>query len=263
MPGSSSEGDVFSLIGPKRYDAPWKELEALGWIAPAVCTEVRVELSGEHRMDYAMADPRLRHRLAATATEKLPVLDRILHRHADDQVLIIGQFIDQLRTVAKRLDARVLTGQTSQGTRDRHFDEFRRGELRTLVVSKIANFSIDLPEVAVAVQLSGQFGSRQDEAQRLGRLLRPKTDGGQAHFYTVVAPRGDTTPARVDVLSLAAVKRALDLLRDHGHDRHLLIAVMRILRDRAALAGEGVREGFDDLAAGRVVPLTDFAPELG
>lgn len=188
------EGDVFSLIGPKRYDAPWKELEALGWIAPAVCTEVRVELSGEHRMDYAMADPRLRHRLAATATEKLPVLDRILRRHADDQVLIIGQFIDQLRAVAKRLDAPLLTGQTSQVTRDRHFDEFRRGELRTLVVSKIANFSIDLPEVAVAVQLSGQFGSRQEEAQRLGRLLRPKTDGGQAHFYTVVAH--DTDEAR-------------------------------------------------------------------
>jgi DNA excision repair protein ERCC-3 len=166
------EGDVFSLIGPKRYDAPWKELEALGWIAPAVCTEVRVALSEEHRMDYAMAEPRFRHRLAATASEKLPVLERILHRHAEDQVLIIGQFIEQLRAVAERLDAPVLTGQTSQGTRDRHFESFRRGELRTLVVSKIANFSIDLPEVAVAVQLSGQFGSRQEEAQRLGRLLR-------------------------------------------------------------------------------------------
>ncbi len=181
------EGDVFSLIGPKRYHAPWTELEALGWIAPAVCTEVRIDLSDEHRMSYAIADPKARHRLAATASEKIAVLERILHLHADDQVLIIGQFVDQLRDVATMLDAPVLTGRTSQRVRDETFDRFRSGDISTLVVSKIANFSIDLPEVGVAVQLSGQFGSRQEEAQRLGRVLRPKSDGSQAHFYSLVA----------------------------------------------------------------------------
>ena len=180
------EGDVFSLIGPKRYDAPWTELEALGWIAPAVCTEVRVALSEESRMSYAIASTRAQFRVAATADEKTPVLDRILEYHKNDQILIIGQFIDQLEEVAAHLDAPLLTGKTAQTTRDEIFDEFRAGNIHVLVVSKIANFSIDLPEVGVAVQLSGQFGSRQEEAQRLGRLLRPKTDGGQAHFYSIV-----------------------------------------------------------------------------
>lgn len=188
------EGDVFSLIGPKRFDAPWKELEALGWIAPAICTEVRVDLSDEHRMTYAMADPRQRHRIAATAAEKLPVLDALLDRHEGEQILVIGQFLDQLQAVAERIGAPLLTGKTAQGTRDERYREFRAGELRVLVVSKIANFSIDLPEASVAIQLSGQFGSRQEEAQRLGRLLRPKADGGQAHFYSVVAR--DTDEAR-------------------------------------------------------------------
>jgi DNA excision repair protein ERCC-3 len=180
------EGDVFSLIGPKRYDAPWTELEALGWIAPAVCTEVRVALSEESRMSYAIASTRAQFRVAATADEKTPVLDRILEYHKNDQILIIGQFIDQLEEVAAHLDAPLLTGKTAQTTRDEIFDEFRAGNIHVLVVSKIANFSIDLPEVGVAVQLSGQFGSRQEEAQRLGRLLRPKADGGQAHFYSIV-----------------------------------------------------------------------------
>lgn len=180
------EKDVFSLIGPKRYDAPWTELEALGWIAPAICTEVRVSLSEEHRMHYAMTEPRLRHRVAATATEKLEVLDRIVAHHCDEQVMVIGQFLDQLQEVAKRLRAPLLTGRTGQATRDETFAEFRAGRIPVLVVSKIANFSIDLPEVGVAIQISGQFGSRQEEAQRLGRLLRPKADGGQAHFYSIV-----------------------------------------------------------------------------
>lgn len=188
------EGDVFSLIGPKRFDAPWKELEALGWIAPAVCTEVRVELSDERRMAYAVAEPRQRHRVAATSPEKLPVLYDLLERHDGEQVLVIGQFLDQLRTVADALGVPLLTGTTAQRTRDERFAEFREGTLRILVVSKIANFSIDLPEASVAIQLSGQFGSRQEEAQRLGRLLRPKRDGGQAHFYSVVA--ADTDEAR-------------------------------------------------------------------
>jgi DNA excision repair protein ERCC-3 len=180
------EGDVFSLIGPKRYDAPWKELEAQGWIAPARCTEIRVAMSDEQRMDYAVTDPQNRYRLAASSKVKLPVLDVLLARHTGDLVLVIGQYIDQLKEVAKRLDAPLITGQTSSKVRDERFGAFRRGEIPVLVVSKVANFSIDLPEANVAVQLSGTFGSRQEEAQRLGRLLRPKHDGGQAHFYSVV-----------------------------------------------------------------------------
>lgn len=181
------EGDVFSLIGPKRFDAPWKELEASGWIASAVCTEVRVELTEDQRMTYATTEPRQRHRVAATSPEKHAALDRLLDRHRGEPTLIIGQFVDQLRTVAERLDAPLLTGRSAQSTRDQRYAEFRAGELPVLVVSKIANFAIDLPEAAVAIQLSGQFGSRQEEAQRLGRLLRPKADGGQAHFYSLVA----------------------------------------------------------------------------
>lgn len=181
------EEDVFSLIGPKRYDAPWKELEAQGWIAPAVCTEVRVDMGEELRMAYAAAPRQGRYRLAATAPAKLKAVGRILDRHHDDRVLVIGQYLDQLRTVAAHLDAPLITGQTSQTVREERFEQFRQGDIDTLVVSKIANFSIDLPEANVAVQLSGAFGSRQEEAQRLGRILRPKSDGGQAHFYTVVA----------------------------------------------------------------------------
>lgn len=180
------EGDVFSLIGPKRFDAPWKELEALGWIAPATCTEVRVDLPDEARMAYAVADPDERHRLAATAREKLAVVGRIVERHPGEQVLVIGQFLDQLGQVAEMLDAPLITGRTSQKVREERFDAFRSGELRVLVVSKVANFSIDLPEASVAIQVSGQFGSRQEEAQRLGRVLRPKAEGRQAHFYTIV-----------------------------------------------------------------------------
>ena len=180
------EGDVFSLIGPKRYDAPWKELEALGWIAPARCTEVRVELPEEDRMAYAFADGSDRYRVAATHPAKLAALDVLVARHANDRVLVIGQFIDQLKAVAKRYGAPLVTGQTSTKVREERFDGFRSGDIKLLVVSKVANFSIDLPEANVAVQLSGTFGSRQEEAQRLGRILRPKADGGQALFYTIV-----------------------------------------------------------------------------
>jgi DNA excision repair protein ERCC-3 len=180
------EGDVFALVGPKRYDAPWRELEAAGWIAPASCAEIRVDLPDDARLAYAVAPTAERYRLAATATEKLPVLDALLARHRTDRVLVIGQYLDQLRAVADRLGAPLVTGQTSQAVREERFSAFRDGHLPVLVVSKIANFSIDLPEANVAIQLSGTFGSRQEEAQRLGRLLRPKTDGGQASFYTVV-----------------------------------------------------------------------------
>lgn len=187
------EGDVFSLIGPKRYSAPWSELEALGWIAPAVCTEVRVDMSEASRMGYAATEPRSRHRFAATTSEKLPVVEQLVRRHADDQILVIGQFVDQLETVADMLDAPLLTGRTSQANREELFEQLRSGDLGVLVVSKVANFSIDLPEVSVAIQISGQFGSRQEEAQRLGRLLRPKALGGTAHFYTVVSRDTDET----------------------------------------------------------------------
>jgi len=182
------EGDVFSLIGPKRYDAPWKDIENQGWIAPADCTEVRVTLTDAERMNYATAEPEDKYKLAATAHTKLPVIRTIVERHPNDQVLVIGAYLDQLDDVSAELDgAPIIQGSTPNKERERLFDEFRRGETRVLVVSKVANFSIDLPEAAVAIQISGTFGSRQEEAQRLGRVLRPKHDGRQAHFYSVVS----------------------------------------------------------------------------
>ncbi|HEY2793158.1 MAG TPA: DNA repair helicase XPB [Micromonosporaceae bacterium] len=181
------EGDVFSLIGPKRYDAPWKDIEAQGWIAPADCTEVRVTLTDEERMTYAVAEPEERYRVAATAATKLPVVRALIDKHRDDHVLVIGAYIDQLHALGAYLDAPIVQGATTNKERERLFDAFRSGEIKTLVISKVGNFSIDLPEAAVAIQVSGTFGSRQEEAQRLGRVLRPKADGRQAHFYTVVA----------------------------------------------------------------------------
>jgi DNA excision repair protein ERCC-3 len=181
------EGDVFSLIGPKRYDAPWKDIESQGWIAPADCTEVRVTLTDAERMAYATAEPEERYRMAATARTKLPVIKALVDRHAGDQVLVIGGYIDQLHQLGEYLDAPIVQGSTTNKERERLFDAFRSGEVKTLVISRVGNFSIDLPEAAVAVQVSGSFGSRQEEAQRLGRVLRPKADGRQAHFYTVVA----------------------------------------------------------------------------
>ncbi|SCL57235.1 DNA excision repair protein ERCC-3 [Micromonospora citrea] len=181
------EGDVFSLIGPKRYDAPWKDIEQQGWIAPAECTEVRVTLTDAERMSYATAEAEERYRMAATARTKLPVVKALVDRHPDEQVLVIGGYIDQLHQLGEYLDAPIVQGSTTNKERERLFDAFRSGEIRTLVISKVGNFSIDLPEAAVAIQVSGTFGSRQEEAQRLGRVLRPKADGRQAHFYTVVS----------------------------------------------------------------------------
>ncbi|MFI9815215.1 DNA repair helicase XPB [Saccharothrix variisporea] len=181
------EGDVFSLIGPKRYDVPWRDIEAQGWIAPADCTEVRVTLTDNERLEYATAEAEERYKLCSTARTKLPVVRAILDRHAGEPTLVIGAYLDQLETLGQELDAPVIQGSTKNKEREALFDAFRRGELRTLVVSKVANFSIDLPEASVAVQVSGTFGSRQEEAQRLGRLLRPKGDGRQAHFYSVVS----------------------------------------------------------------------------
>jgi DNA excision repair protein ERCC-3 len=181
------EGDVFSLIGPKRYDAPWKDIEAQGWIAPAECVEVRVTLTEAERMSYAVTEAEERYRVAATARTKLPVVRALVERHPGEQVLVIGGYIDQLHELGEFLDAPIVQGATTNRERERLFDAFRDGSLRTLVLSKVGNFSIDLPEAAVAIQVSGTFGSRQEEAQRLGRVLRPKADGRQAHFYTVVS----------------------------------------------------------------------------
>ncbi|WP_413228345.1 DNA repair helicase XPB [Actinomyces trachealis] len=181
------EDEVFSLIGPKRYDAPWKDLENQGWIAPAVCTEVRLTLSAGERMTYATAELEDRYRLSAASPAKNQVVRQLLARHPGEPALVIGQYVDQMEELGEELGAPVITGATTVRERQRLYDAFRAGEVGTLVVSKVANFSIDLPGATVAVQVSGSFGSRQEEAQRLGRIVRPKEDGRQAHFYTVVA----------------------------------------------------------------------------
>jgi DNA excision repair protein ERCC-3 len=181
------EGDVFSLIGPKRYDAPWKDIEAQGYIAPADCVEVRVTLTDRERLLYATAEPEERYRLCSTAETKTRLVEQLVARHAGDQTLVIGQYIDQLDDLGQRLGVPVIKGETTVRERQRLFAAFRAGEVSCLVVSKVANFSIDLPEAAVAIQVSGSFGSRQEEAQRLGRVLRPKADGRAARFYAVVA----------------------------------------------------------------------------
>ncbi|RRD29188.1 DNA repair helicase XPB [Actinomyces bowdenii] len=181
------EEEVFSLIGPKRYDAPWKDLENQGWIAPALCTEVRLTLDAGERMSYATAEPEDRYRLAACAAGKPAVVQALLARHPGESALVIGSYVDQLEELAERLGAPVITGSTTVRERTRLYDAFRQGRVPVLVVSKVANFSIDLPGASVAVQVSGSFGSRQEEAQRLGRIVRPKADGRQAHFYTVVS----------------------------------------------------------------------------
>jgi DNA excision repair protein ERCC-3 len=181
------EGEVFSLIGPKRFDAPWKDIEAQGYIAPAACFEVRVDLPPDVRMDYAVSNQDERYRLAATASVKIEVIKKLLAKHLEEPTLVIGQYLDQLDEVASGLGAPLITGQTPVEERERLFQAFRDGTETTLVVSKVANFSIDLPEASVAIQISGSFGSRQEEAQRLGRLLRPKADGRAANFYTIIS----------------------------------------------------------------------------
>ncbi|TDD18543.1 DNA repair helicase XPB [Nonomuraea diastatica] len=181
------EGDVFSLIGPKRYDAPWKEMENQGWIAPADCVEVRVTLTDDERLAYAMAESEERYRFCATTPSKTQVTEALVRRHLGEQVLVIGQYIDQLDELGEHLTAPVIKGETRVKERERLYQAFRDKEIQVLVVSKVANFSIDLPEAAIAIQVSGTFGSRQEEAQRLGRVLRPKADGGGARFYTVVS----------------------------------------------------------------------------
>jgi len=180
------EADVFGLIGPKRSDVPWRELERQGWIATAECHEIRVPLPENERLSYAIAEEREKYRLAAENPLKLSVTQALLAQHADDQTLIIGQYLDQLKEIAETLNAPLLTGRTNNSQREKLYEQFRRGEIKRLVVSKVANFAVDLPDANVAIQVSGTFGSRQEEAQRLGRLLRPKADGRPARFYTIV-----------------------------------------------------------------------------
>lgn len=181
------ESDVFSLIGPKRYDVPWKDLEQQGWIAQAACHEIRIPMPRETRVEYSVASRGIQHRLAAENPRKMEVLRELLDRHRDDQVLVIGQYLSQVRAIAEATKAPLITGRTPTIERQRLYDLFRRGNIKLLVVSKVANFAIDLPDANVAIQVSGTFGSRQEEAQRLGRILRPKADGGQATFYTLVS----------------------------------------------------------------------------
>ena len=181
------EGDVFSLIGPKRYDAPWKEIEQQGYIAPANCFEVRVDLPDEERLEYAIATQDERYRLAATSPIKVGVIRKLLERHKGEPTLIIGQYLDQIAAVSGALGVPQITGDTPVDERERLFQAFRDGTETTIVVSKVANFSVDLPEASMAIQISGSYGSRQEEAQRLGRLLRPKEDGRSANFYTLIS----------------------------------------------------------------------------
>jgi DNA excision repair protein ERCC-3 len=181
------EGDVFSLIGPKRFDAPWKEIEAQGYIAPAACFEVRIDLPEDERMEYAISSQEDRYRIAATSKTRIPVIQQLLKKHAGEPTLVIGQYLSQIHEVSAAIKVPEITGETPVDERERLFEQFRNGEISTLVVSKVANFSVDLPEASVAIQISGSYGSRQEEAQRLGRLLRPKTDGRTASFYTLIS----------------------------------------------------------------------------
>ncbi|CAB4592381.1 unannotated protein [freshwater metagenome] len=181
------EGEVFSLIGPKRFDVPWKEIEAQGYIAPAECIEVRVNLTQAERLEYATAEPEERYRKCATTRTKRDVVEELVGLHAGEQILVIGQYIDQLDDLSETLGVPVIKGETPIKERERLFAAFRTGEITCLVVSKVANFSIDLPEATIAIQVSGAFGSRQEEAQRLGRIVRPKVDGRGAKFYSVVS----------------------------------------------------------------------------
>jgi DNA excision repair protein ERCC-3 len=181
------QSDVFALIGPKRFDMPWKDLEHQGWIASASCTEIRIPLTDEDRLRYALADDREKFRISATNARKGPVVEELLGKHEQEKVLILGMYLDQLEWIARRWRLPLITGKTPQKERDRLFASFRSGQEPAMVVSKVGNFSVDLPDASVAIQVSGTWGSRQEEAQRLGRILRPKKGDNTAHFYTLVS----------------------------------------------------------------------------
>jgi DNA excision repair protein ERCC-3 len=180
------EDDVFSLIGPKKYDVPWKVLEKQGWIAEAQCTEIRIGIPEELKMEYAVSDSKNKFRIASENYKKIDILKDLINEHKDDKILIIGQYIEQLNLISKELKAPIITGKTKNIERIQLFDKFKKGEISTLIVSKVANFAIDLPDASVAIQVSGTFGSRQEEAQRLGRILRPKKGDNRAYFYSIV-----------------------------------------------------------------------------
>jgi DNA excision repair protein ERCC-3 len=181
------ETDVFSLIGPKKYDVPWKDLEKQGWIAAADVTEIRIPMPPDLRMEYAVAETRQKYRVAAENPAKFQVLDQLLAKHPDDQVLIIGMYLDQLKQLAEKYGYPIITGKTAVRERRKLYNQFREGAITRLIVSKVGNFAIDLPDANVMIQISGTFGSRQEEAQRLGRILRPKRNGLLAHFYTLIS----------------------------------------------------------------------------
>ena len=180
------ERDVYSLVGPKAYELPWKALEEQGWIATARCVEVRVPFDAEQKAEYVLASKRTQFRLASENPRKTAVVESLVAEHRDDRILVIGAYLTSLRRIGKRLGAPVIAGDTPQAERERLYDAFRCGETRVLCVSKVANFAVDLPDANVAIEVSGSFGSRQEEAQRLGRLLRPKSDGRAATFYALV-----------------------------------------------------------------------------
>lgn len=207
------EGEVFSLIGPKRYDAPWKVLERQGWIATAICTEIRIALDGKQRLVYAAAERRHQFRVAAENPHKMDVLEHLLARHRGEQILVIGQYLTQLEEASLRFGAPIITGKVPQEERQRLYDGFKQGQVPVLIVSKVANFAVDLPDASVAIQISGTFGSRQEEAQRLGRVLRPKSGGGEAHFYTLVT--------RQTVENEFAMKRQLFLV-EQGYEYQIV-----------------------------------------
>jgi len=206
------EEDVFSLIGPKCFDVPWKVLEEQGWIATAECHEVRIPFPIEERRRYVLEPPRVQFRIASENPLKMPVVQEILRRYQGSRTLVIGQYLSQLQIVADELNCPLITGSTPNKVREDLYEKFRQGEILTLVVSKVANFAIDLPEAHVAIQISGTFGSRQEEAQRLGRILRPKSDGAIAHFYTLVTRDSNETEF--------AQKRQL-FLTEQGYKYHL------------------------------------------
>lgn len=209
------EDEVFSLIGPKKFDVPWRILEQQGWIATANCHEVRVPFLGDSLAEYAIADKKHKFRIASSNPCKIPALQQLLELHRDEQVLIIGMYLNQIKPLAAVLDIPIVDGSTPQTKRDQLFAEFRSGKISTLVLSKVGNFSLDLPEASVAIQISGMFGSRQEEAQRLGRILRPKKKGGDAHFYSIITRNSEE--ARF------ALRRQLFLI-EQGYDYQILDA---------------------------------------
>ncbi len=180
------ENDVFALIGPKKFDVPWKDLERQGWIATVTCIEIRIDLPHAEKMRYLALPPRRQIRLAYENPFKISVISELLEKHRKEQVLIIGQYLTQIREIADEFKLPLITGTTPNSKRDELYDKFRERQISALIVSKVGNFAIDLPDANIAIQVSGSFGSRQEEAQRLGRILRPKKNGEQAIFYSVV-----------------------------------------------------------------------------